>query len=65
MAEQTYLDGLRVKHDVKMSNAQKARLIGQGAALGFGDEIEALVRAMSPNVTIFILFIVISALLPG
>jgi hypothetical protein len=49
--EQTYLDELRVKHDVKMSNAQKARLIGQGAALGFGDEIEALVRAMSPNVT--------------
>jgi len=49
--EQTKLDELRAKYDVKMSTAQRARLIGQGAALGFGDEIEALVRAMSPNVT--------------
>lgn len=49
--EQTKLDELRAKYDVKMSNAQKARLIGQGAALGFGDEIEAAIRAMSPNVT--------------
>lgn len=49
--EQTKLDELRAKYDIKMSNAQKARLIGQGAALGFGDEIEAAIRAMSPNVT--------------
>ena len=49
--EQKKLDELRAKYDVKMSNAQKARLIGQGAALGFGDEIEAAIRAMSPNVT--------------
>lgn len=49
--EQTKLDELRAKYDIKMSTAQRARLIGQGAALGFGDEIEALVRAMSPNVT--------------
>ena len=49
--EQTKLDELRAKYDIKMSTAQKARLIGQGAALGFGDEIEAAIRAMSPNVT--------------
>jgi hypothetical protein len=49
--KQEKLDELRAKYDIKMSKAQKARLIGQGALLGFGDEIEALVRSLSPNVT--------------
>jgi len=34
-----------------LSNKDRARLIAQGAALGYGDEIEALIRSMSPDVT--------------
>jgi hypothetical protein len=54
MAEETNaekLERLRSQYDVGMSGADRARLLAQGAALGFGDEIEASVRAMSPNVT--------------
>ena len=54
MAEETSaekLERLRSKYEVGMSGADRARLVAQGAALGFGDEIEASVRAMSPNVT--------------
>jgi hypothetical protein len=54
MAEETNaekLERLRSQYGVGMSGADRARLLAQGAALGFGDEIEASVRAMSPNVT--------------
>ena len=54
MAEETSaekLERLRSKYEVGMGGADRARLVAQGAALGFGDEIEAAVRAMSPNVT--------------
>lgn len=54
MAEETSaekLERLRAKYEVGMSGADRARIVAQGAALGFGDEIEASFRAMSPNVT--------------
>jgi hypothetical protein len=54
MAEETNaekLERLRTKYEVGMSGTARARLLAQGVALGFGDEIEAVVRAMSPNVT--------------
>ena len=54
MAEETAqekLTRLRKQHDIGMSKTEKARLTAQGVALGFGDEIEASIRAMSPNVT--------------
>ena len=35
----------------KMSSVDKARLFGQGALLGFADEIIAGIRSISPNVT--------------
>ena len=35
----------------KMSTVDKARLVGQGATLGFADEIIAGIRSLSPNVT--------------
>ena len=35
----------------KMSFSNKARLVGQGATLGFADEIIAGIRSISPNVT--------------
>ena len=54
MAEETdaeFLERLRKEHGVGMSNTDRARLVAQGAALGFGDEVEAAVRALSPTVT--------------
>jgi len=54
MAEETNaekLERLRSQYGVGMSGTDRARIVAQGAALGFGDEIEASVRAMSPNVT--------------
>jgi len=54
MAEETdaeFLERLRKENNVGMSNTDRARLLAQGAALGFGDEVEAAVRALSPTVT--------------
>lgn len=54
MAEETdaeFLERLRKEHGVGMSNTDRARLLAQGAALGFGDEVEAAIRALSPTVT--------------
>ena len=54
MAEETdaeFLERLRKEHGVGMSNTDRARLVAQGVALGFGDEVEAAVRALSPTVT--------------
>ena len=50
MAEETdaeFLERLRKEHGVGMSNTDRARLLAQGAALGFGDEVEAAVGSLS------------------
>ena len=51
VSDAEYLAAIRAKHGVGMSGADEARLLAQGVALGFGDEIEAAVRALSPTVT--------------
>ena len=51
MSDAEFLESLRKQYDIVLSKTDMARLVAQGAALGYGDEIEALVRSMSPTVT--------------